>query len=528
MRRLSPISVTREATFFDYYCQRQLMVRHGSKEKEDYTHRRGDRLLATVKHRYISITSMEQLRKELSEYDQDHLLKFWDELTDEDRNQLENGIRELDLQEITIYFKKAIESSQHIGNNKLDDKVQPIDEEKIASIKTSTKEELRMYEELGLKEVAESRIAVLLMAGGQGTRLGVTYPKGMFDVNLPSHKTLFQLQAERILRLQNMAERRYGKCGEIIWYILTSDATHDATVTYLKEHNYFGLKEKNVKAFKQGMLPCFTFDGKIILDAKHKISKAPDGNGGLYRALKIQGILDDMTRRGIRSIHAHSVDNILVKVADPIFIGYCLFSKTDCGVKVIEKSSPSEAVGVVCKVENHYQVVEYSEITKQTAELRRADGQLAYNAANICNHYFTVDFLKDVGYHHEKNLNLHIAKKKIPYVNDEGERITPKTPNGIKIEKFVFDVFPFAKNIAVWQGTREEEFSPLKNSDSNDQDCPCTARANLLNLHKKWLLAAGAKDVGENVEISPSLSYAGEDLYQIANNQLFTGPRILE
>jgi len=179
-------------------------------------------------------------------------------------------------------------------------------------------------------------------------------------------------------------------------------------------------------------------------------------------------------------------------------------------------------------VENHYQVVEYSEITKQTAELRRADGQLAYNAANICNHYFTVDFLKDIGYHHEKNLNLHVAKKKIPYVNDEGERITPKTPNGIKIEKFVFDVFPFAKNIAVWQGTREEEFSPLKNSDSNDQDCPCTARANLLNLHKKWLLAAGAKDVGENVEISPSLSYAGEDLYQIANNQLFTGPRILE
>lgn len=162
---------------------------------------------------------MEHLRKKLAEYGQDHLLKFWDELTDEDRNQLENEIEELDLREVTAVFKKAVESSRHIANNKLDDKVRPIDEEKIASIKTSTKEELKMYEELGLKEVTEGRIAVLLLAGGQGTRLGVTYPKGMFDVDLPSHKTLFQLQAQRILRLQNMAERRYGKRGEITWYV---------------------------------------------------------------------------------------------------------------------------------------------------------------------------------------------------------------------------------------------------------------------------------------------------------------------
>lgn len=162
---------------------------------------------------------MEHLRKKLSEYDQDHLLKYWDELTGEDRNQLENDIGELDLREATGYFKKAMESCQHIGNNMLDDKVQPIDEKKIASIKTCAKDELKKYEELGLKEIAEGRIAVLLMAGGQGTRLGVMYPKGMFDVDLPSHKTLFQLQAERILRLQNIAEQRHEKRGEITWYV---------------------------------------------------------------------------------------------------------------------------------------------------------------------------------------------------------------------------------------------------------------------------------------------------------------------
>lgn len=179
-------------------------------------------------------------------------------------------------------------------------------------------------------------------------------------------------------------------------------------------------------------------------------------------------------------------------------------------------------------MEDHYQVVEYSEITNETAQLRHADGQLVYNAANICNHYFTVDFLKTIEYHHEKDLDLHVAKKKIPYVNNEGERITPKSPNGIKIEKFVFDVFPFAKNFAVWQGIREEEFSPLKNSDSADQDCPNTARVDLLNLHKKWLLDAGAKSVDDNVEVSPLLSYAGENLHQIANNQFFVGPQVLE
>lgn len=160
---------------------------------------------------------MERLRKKLSEYDQEHLLRFWEELLDNDRNQLQKDIDELDLREITEYFKRAVESSQHISQSMLDDKMQPIDKTKIVSAKTSTKEELNVYKECGLKEVAEGHVAVLLLAGGQGTRLGVTYPKGMYDVALPSHKTLFQLQAERILCLQNMAQQQYGKHGEITW-----------------------------------------------------------------------------------------------------------------------------------------------------------------------------------------------------------------------------------------------------------------------------------------------------------------------
>lgn len=177
-------------------------------------------LLARKCQTQVMSTNMERLRRKLCEFDQEHLLRYWEELTDEDRNDLENDIDKLDLREVTLYFKKALESSRSISQNALDDKVQPIDDGKIASVKTSTQEELKVYEELGLKEVAESRVAVLLMAGGQGTRLGVTYPKGMYDVDLPSRKTLFQLQAERILRLQSIAEERCGKYGEITWYVV--------------------------------------------------------------------------------------------------------------------------------------------------------------------------------------------------------------------------------------------------------------------------------------------------------------------
>lgn len=323
---------------------------------------------------------MESLQRKLADCDQGHLLGFWDQLSEEERDQLRQDVSELNLAEATLYYQKAMRASSCSRKDTLDDKVSPIPEESIASARTSGEEQLRIYEKLGLQEIADGRVAVLLMAGGQGTRLGVSYPKGMYDVGLPSGRTLFQLQAERILRLQDMAEKECGRRGEITWYvcvfnrfryswvlneirvvafhrcfryILTSEATHDTTLDFLKEHNYFDLKEENVKAFKQGMLPCFTFEGKIMLDEKHKVSKAPDGNGGLYRALKLQGIMADMVQRGIRSVHAHSVDNILIKVADPVFLGYCLSSDTDCGVKVIEKSSPNEAVGVVCKVRSH-------------------------------------------------------------------------------------------------------------------------------------------------------------------------------
>ena len=250
----------------------------------------------------------------------------------------------------------------------------------------------------------------------------------------------------------------------------------------------------------------------MILGAKHKLSIAPDGNGGLYRALRREGILDDMKSKGIQFIQLYCVDNILVKVGDPLFMGYCLSKDAECANKVVRKGFPTEAVGITCKVAGHYQVVEYSEITQKSAEKRNPDGSLTYSAANICIHFFTFEFLNRIVMENERSLEHHVAKKKIPFINNEGVLVKPEKPNGIKMEKFVFDVFKFANKFVVWECYRDEEFAPLKNAEGASDFTPTHCRNALLALHQKWLRIAGAKLINEDgVEAKQMGSPAGED-----------------
>jgi UDP-N-acetylglucosamine/UDP-N-acetylgalactosamine diphosphorylase len=353
----------------------------------------------------------------------------------------------------------------------------------------------------------------------------------MYDVGLPSHKPLFQLQAERIKRLEDLACDRTGKRSSIAWYIMTSEATMGATEDFFKKHNFFGLNKNNIVMFEQGLLPCFTFDGKIIMDEKWKIARAPDGNGGIYRALRDLKILDDMENRGIKYIHAHAVDNILVKIADPVFIGYCVQRDAECGAKVVDKTSPQEAVGVICKVDGQCQVVEYSEITLKTAEKCNSDGRLTFSAGNICNHFFTTEFLHKIAHKFECWLHLHVAKKKIPYVDENGQRHKPDKPNGIKMEKFVFDVFPYADRFVIWEVNREEEFSPLKNADTAEKENPTTCRSDVFSLHRQYIQDAGgfveANGTPVICEISPLVSYAGEGLHKLVSQKKFKPPVLL-
>lgn len=469
--------------------------------------------------------SLADLQKRLAECDQSHLLQFWNELDKEERAEFFEQLQEIRLEDTTELFRRAMKSLGTI--QKLDECMKPIPETQFESEENCDAETLEKYRGIGLKEISEGHVAVLLMAGGQGSRLGVSYPKGMYSVDLPSGKSLFRLQAERIRRLQFLAEKHAKKSGRIPWYIMTSGPTNQATRQYLEKHKYFGLDPENVTVFEQNVLPCFDLNGKILLEERNKVALAPDGNGGIYGALHKNGILDDMEKRGVRYVHVHSVDNILVKVADPAFIGYCVSKGADCGAKVVRKNSPTEAVGVVCKVNDHFQVVEYSEISEETAHKTDAKNNLLFSAGNICNHFFTTDFLNDIITNHETTLKLHVAKKKIPHVDENGDKINPKTVNGIKIEKFVFDVFEFSNQFVTWEVPRESEFSALKNSDDAGKDCPATAKRDLLALHKSYIEKAGGTVEGEEVEISPLISYAGEDLEGVVRGKVFKSPAVL-
>lgn len=201
---------------------------------------------------------------------------------------------------------------------------------------------------------------------------------------------------------------------------------------------------------------------------------------------------------------------------------YCVTKGADCGAKVVKKQKPDEAVGVVCQVNGKFQVVEYSEISEETANLREPDGDLVYRAGNICNHFFTSNFLKEVSEQYEPYLKLHIAKKKIPFINNIGENVKPTSPNGIKLEKFIFDVFEFSENFVTWEVPRLSEFSPLKNCESASKDCPSTVRRDLLNLHKQYIEKAGGTVLeGVDVEISPLVSYGGENLKAYVEGKIF-------
>ncbi|KAI0059442.1 UDP-N-acetylglucosamine diphosphorylase [Artomyces pyxidatus] len=468
---------------------------------------------------------MSTLRERYEAAGQGHLFHFWPELSESERAGLTAQLEALDIERVNRIFKKAVAAEKEAASGSSDD-IEPLPQD-ASDATVGHPEKEAEWRSTGLKAVARGEVGVLLMAGGQGTRLGSSAPKGCYDIGLPSHKSLFQYQAERIARLQQVAELESGKpAGSVVvpWYIMISGPTRRETEEYFKTHSYFGLSPDNVIFFEQGTLPCLTMDGKVLLETKSHVAVAPDGNGGLYAALRqplspfhtSHTVLTDLSHRKVQYVHAYCVDNCLVRVADPVFLGYCIGKQADCAAKVVPKASPTESVGVVARRGDKYSVVEYSEISQAQAERRDASGELAFRAGNIANHFYTTDFLHEVA-SFEDELAFHIARKKIAHVAlDTGAIVKPAKPNGMKLEMFVFDVFPFTKRFAVLEVARNEEFSPLKNAPGTGSDDPETSRRDLLSQHRRFLQSAGAVvEEGVEIEISPLVSYAGEGLESV-------------
>ena len=378
---------------------------------------------------------------------------------------------------------------------------------------------------IGFDAIHDQKVGAVILSGGQGTRLGFPGPKGMYNMGLPSEKSIFQLHIERILKLRYLSQiHRPSNLPHVPIYIMTSDLNHTVIVDFFKQNNYFKYPSEDIFFFEQGLEPCLTPDGKLIVETPDSLAFAPDGNGGVYRALQRSGALDDMSQRGIEHLHIYGIDNILTKSVDPGFIGLCADLGVQCGNKVVWRASKDEKVGITVLSEGRMHVIEYSEAPPGVADAVDENGKLVYGAANICNHYMSLTFLREVVLPKLQNI-YHKVNKKVPCWDARLQlSVSPTQNNAIKLETFIFDVFPFAERFAVMAVEREEEFAPVKNEPGNKVDSPDTARRLLSEQCVRWLHAVGATVCEPSVEeqeqgntylvceISPLLSYGGEGL----------------
>lgn len=459
-----------------------------------------------------TVSQVNKLKEKYTRANQDQVFAFYDDLDGPGKTALYKQLSSFDPE----YINKIIDKALNPPPTTDAPSVEPLPASATASIIDSKAEDIEKWYQTGLRLIGENKVAVVLMAGGQGTRLGSSDPKGCFNIGLPSNKSLFQIQAERILRIQTLARKQKTNNEEKVvvpWYVMTSGPTRGPTEKYFKDNNYFGLQKENVYIFEQGVLPCISNEGKILLESKGRVAVAPDGNGGIYQALDNSNIMTDMKNRGIQHIHAYCVDNCLVKVADPVFIGFSASKNVEIATKVVRKRGATEPVGLIVLKNGKPDVVEYSEIDQETAEAKDPNDSemLKFRAANIVNHYYSFGFLNTIQ-EWATDLPHHVARKKIPYVDTEkGVTVKPETPNGIKLEQFVFDVFPRIDldKFACMEVKREDEFSPLKNARGKGVDDPDTSRNDVMQQGLRWVKAVGAtaENKEEGVEVSPLYSY---------------------
>jgi UDP-N-acetylglucosamine/UDP-N-acetylgalactosamine diphosphorylase len=362
----------------------------------------------------------------------------------------------------------------------------------------------------GQELLRAGKVAAFLVAGGQGTRLGYDGPKGEYPVTPVKNKPLFQVFAEQLLN----HGKTWGK--PVPWYIMTSDINDAPTRAFFDRHRHFGLDPKNVFFFQQGMMPAFSMDGQLLLADKDSLALSPDGHGGSLRALYRSGAIADMHKRGVEHLSYFQVDNPLVHVVDPLFIGLHALTQSEMSTKTIPKATALEKVGNLVVGDGKVQVIEYSDLPESLALQTNPDGTLRFNASSIGIHALVVSFIENLNTSGHLKLPWHRAEKKVPCVDASGKSIKPDKPNAVKLEQFVFDAIPLAKNAMAYSTDRAEEFSPVKNAEGVDS--PATCRRDQIRRAARWLSEAGVEVPVKNgepdatIEISPLFALCAEQL----------------
>lgn len=420
-------------------------------------------------------------------YHQEHILQYWDELTENEQKHLLEIAGAINFRKIRKYYKASKTERKPIDFSSL----KPSD-----YIKSQEKERREEFRQLGLNALKTGKVAFLTVAGGQASRLGTDLPKGCFKISPIKQKSLFQLFAEKIFFYSNLYST------PLKWFIMTSIDNHTATVDFFTQNNYFNLNKENIFFFKQGFNPTVTSEsGDLILKTKSELFMNPDGHGGILGALTSQGYISKMEHFGIEYVSYFQVDNPLINMADPCFIGCHIAEKSDISTKVIHKNFAEEKLGVAmqnCKTAKR-KIVEYSDIPKEIMQQKSENDLLYFQMGSTGIHIFSVPFIKKIS----SKLPIHIADKEIILPNLNNSAKQEKKIPVLKFETFVFDTIPLAKKAIFFETSRNEEFFPLKNKTGVDSIETCMEGQN--NLYRSWLKDCGFKDTDkiERCEISP-------------------------
>ena len=390
---------------------------------------------------------------------QEHLLNYLKMANENGKKELIKEIENINFDELKELYKISKKDKEKALESQLIEHIKFVDKYKM------NEDDFNKYKEAGEKIIKNGEYAVVTMAGGQGTRLGHNGPKGTFLLDVkPKPKYLFEILADGIKRANEKYEVTLN------WYIMTSTENNKKTEEFFEEHNYFAYPKDKIKFFKQGNLPLISEDGKLLVDENLHIKYAADGNGCIYKSMRLDGVLDDMKQKGIKWVFIGAVDNALLNMVDPILLGLTSCDGNQIGSKSVVKRSPEEPVGVFCKRNGKPGVIEYTELPTEMAHEVDEEGELLFGESHIMCNLYSIDALDKIS---KEKLPYHSAHKKAPYMNEKGEFVKVTKPNAYKYEAFIFDGFTYFDNISILRGRRNEDFAPVKNTEGPDS--PATA-----------------------------------------------------